>query len=62
MTMNINAEGASGAGSFAVSERAKQQIGLQASASKAKSADPKLSGINFLEAVFDEFLAGPPEK
>ena len=57
MTMNINAEGTSGADSFAVSETAKQQIGLQASQSKANSADPKLPGVNFIE-----FLAGPPEK
>ena len=58
MTMNISGEGASGVEKVAVSESAKRQIGLQASESKANSADPKLSGLNFVES----FLAGPFEK
>jgi hypothetical protein len=59
MAMNISSEGASGADTIAVSERAKRQIGLQALESKANSADPK-PGVTFLE-TFDDFLAGPPE-
>jgi hypothetical protein len=61
MAMNISAEGASGVDTIAVSERAKQQIGLQAVESKANRADRK-PGVTFLETPFQQFLAGPPEK
>ena len=56
MTTNISGEVASGVDTIAVSETAKGQIGLQASESRANSADPKSSGTNFLES----FSLGPP--
>jgi hypothetical protein len=49
MTTNINREIAGGVDTIAVSENAKRQIGLQASESKANSADPKSSGTSFLD-------------
>jgi hypothetical protein len=56
MTTNISGEVASGVDTIAVSETAKRQIGLQASESRAHSADPKSSGNSFL----DTFSLGPP--
>jgi hypothetical protein len=50
MTANINGEMAGGVDTIAVSESAKRQIGLQASESKANSADPRLSGTSFLDS------------
>jgi hypothetical protein len=56
MTTNIGGEVASGVDTIAVSETAKRQIGLQASESRANSAEPKSSGNSFL----DTFTLGPP--
>jgi hypothetical protein len=56
MTTNTNGEMAGGVDAVAVSESAKRQIGLQASESKAHSADSKFSGPAFL----DTFSLGPP--
>lgn len=51
---NISRELASGADTIAVSERAKRQIGAQAS-----EVDPKLRGTNFLEGFND---TAPPTR
>ena len=51
MKMDISGELASGVDTIAVSERAKRQIGSQAS--EAHSADTKLRGTNFVEGFPD---------
>ena len=56
MTTNLSGERVGGVDTIAVSESAKRQIGLQASESKAHSADSKFSGPTFL----DTFSLGPP--
>jgi hypothetical protein len=56
---NINRELASGGETIAVSERAKRQIGSQASAAKTNFANTKLQGSNFLDGFPDVFFDGP---
>jgi hypothetical protein len=56
---SISRELLSGGDTIAVSERAKRQIGSQASEDKANFANPKLQGPNFLEGFPDTFPDGP---
>jgi hypothetical protein len=53
MTTNISHELVGGVDTIAVSERAKRQIGSQASESKANSADTKLRGTYFIDSFPD---------